>query len=100
MVEFIVNGQLIPMMQAWGHDINPETDRFAFDAAFELSLQEHYNIVDRALNYFDIPTEWISKTFNIPITGVKAIPENTLSAKGLAEPVIMGKIKDIGTNFR
>ncbi|MDR0363773.1 MAG: DUF935 domain-containing protein, partial [Bacteroidales bacterium] len=70
-IEFIVNGQLIPMMHAWGWDVNPETDKFQYEATFELTVKEHWEVVRSALDYFDIPEEWISKTFNMPIDGKK-----------------------------
>lgn len=72
MIEFIVNGRLLALMQAWGHPVNPETDRFMFDTAYELSLKEHWEIINAALNKYEIPDEWISKTFNFPIDGRKA----------------------------
>lgn len=82
MIEFLVNGQLIPMMQKWGWPINAETDKYMYDPSFELSLKEHWEIVDSALERYDIPDEWVSKTFRIPINGrrkIEAIP--TLTAK-------------------
>lgn len=71
MIEFLVNGQLIPMMQSWGHPISVETDKFMYDPSFELSLKEHWEIVSSALDKFYIPEEWVSKTFRIPIDGVR-----------------------------
>lgn len=71
MIEFIVNGQLIPIMQKWGWNINAETDKYMYDPSFELSLKEHWEIVDSALNRFDIPITWVSKTFRIPIDNLK-----------------------------
>jgi phage gp29-like protein len=76
-IEFLVNGQLIPIMHAWGWNINPETDKFVYDPSFELSLKEHWEVVSNALNYYDIPDEWVSKTFNMPITGRRQINYNT-----------------------
>lgn len=70
-ITFDVNDQLIPIMQAWGWDVNPETDKFEFDPAFELTLKEHWDVINSALNRYEIPEEWVSKTFNFPITGKK-----------------------------
>lgn len=83
MIEFIVNGQLIPMMQKWGWAINAETDKYMYDPSFELTLKEHWEIVDSALNRFDVPDEWVSKTFRIPINGRKkeAVPAITAQKK-------------------
>ncbi len=72
-IEFIVNGQLLSVMQTWGHKIDPVKDKFKYEATFELSLSEHWEIVSNALNFFDIPIDWISKTFNMPIDGIKEI---------------------------
>lgn len=71
MIEFIVNGQLIPIMQKWGWNINAETDKYMYDPSFELSLKEHWEIVNSALDRFEIPETWVSKTFRIPIDGQK-----------------------------
>lgn len=83
MIEFIVNGQLIPTMQKWGWAINAETDKYMYDPSFELTLKEHWEIVDSALNRFDVPDEWVSKTFRIPINGRKkeAVPAITAKKK-------------------
>jgi phage gp29-like protein len=70
MIQFLVNNQLIPIMHYWGHDLNPDTDKFLFDTSFELSLLEHWNIVNQVWQRADIPPEWISKTFNVPIDKV------------------------------
>lgn len=70
-VEFVVNGQLLPIMRAWGWPIDPETDKFQYESTFELSVKEHWEVVRSALQFFEIPEEWISKTFNMPITAVK-----------------------------
>ncbi|MBP1631205.1 MAG: hypothetical protein H6Q15_2098 [Bacteroidetes bacterium] len=71
MIQFIVNEQLLPIMQYWGWDINPENDKFLFDTSFEVSLTDHWNIVNQILVKYDVPSEWISKTFNVPIAGEK-----------------------------
>jgi phage gp29-like protein len=70
-LEYITNGQLIPIMQRWGHKISPETHKFRHDASFELTLKEHWEVINSALDQYDIPDEWISKTFNFPINGRK-----------------------------
>ena len=69
-VQFVVNSQLLPMMQFWGWDINPDTDKFLFDTSFEVSLKEHWDIVHAAMiQGYEVDQEWVSKTFNIPIVG-------------------------------
>ena len=69
-VTFTVNGQLLRIMQASGWDVNPDTDEFIFDAGTSLQLKDYFEIVTSLLDKgYPIPTKWISKTFNIPITG-------------------------------
>lgn len=71
MVEFFVNGKLIPLLRLYGLKF-PDTCRFSFDRTERISLKEQWDMVQGALNTLDIPTDWISDTFNMPITGVKA----------------------------
>ncbi|GHV13600.1 hypothetical protein FACS1894169_00960 [Bacteroidia bacterium] len=70
-VEFITNGQLIPMLQAWGYPIDPQIHKFRYDASFELTLKEFWEVVRELNQYYDIPITWISKTFNVPLDAVK-----------------------------
>lgn len=74
LVEFAVNDQLFPILDYWGYGISPATDYFEFDRGSELTLKEHWDIVNAALQHYDIDQEWINKTFDIPITGVKENP--------------------------
>lgn len=69
-VEFLINDKLIPMLQAHGHPFN-ENDKFVFDRSQNIPLKDHWEIVNEALKEYDIPDEWISKTFKIPINGRK-----------------------------
>lgn len=75
MVQFTVNNQLIPIMQYWGWDINPDTDEFQFDPSFELTLAQHWNIVNQALVYYEMDEEWLAKTFSMKITGKRETPK-------------------------
>lgn len=70
-IEFITNGQLIPMLQAWGYPIDPKVHKFRYDASFELTLKEFWEVVKELIQYYDIPMTWISKTFNVPIDAIK-----------------------------
>lgn len=70
MVQFTVNNQLLPIMQYWGWDVNPETDEFQFDPSFELTLSQHWNIAYQAMQCgYELDDEWLSKTFSLKITG-------------------------------
>lgn len=82
-VTFTVNGQLLRIMQAVGWDVNPETDEFIFDTSVKLALKDYFEIVTRLLDKgYPIPTKWISKTFNIPITGDPVAPVQTTLPTG------------------
>jgi hypothetical protein len=67
---FLVNDKLIPMMRAWGWKI-PENRSFSFPESFELNLTQHWAIVQQLLQFYNVPMEWISKTFNIPLDSIK-----------------------------
>lgn len=70
MVQFSVNNQLLPLMQYWGWDVNPETDEFQFDPSFELTLSQHWNIAYQAMQSgYELDEEWLSKTFSLKIVG-------------------------------
>ena len=82
MVQFVVNNQLIPMMQFWGWNINSETDKFLFDTSFELTLSEHWNIVNEVMQRYEVEVNWLSKTFNIPIVGERKDNVSDTEPKG------------------
>lgn len=70
MISFVVNGQLIPLLNRFKYPFNPETDKFQFNASFELSLTEHWNIVNQMIvQGYDVDEKWLAQTFNVPITG-------------------------------
>lgn len=79
-VTFTVNDQLIPVLAAWGHDLNPETDEFRFDPSDELTLKEYWEIINGITDKYDVPEAWVSKKFGVPITGRKEIKEPAQSA--------------------
>jgi phage gp29-like protein len=70
-IEFVVNGKIIPALINLGVNLNAESDEFVFDRTQELSLTEHWNIVSKAMEVYDIPDEWVSEKFNFPINGRK-----------------------------
>lgn len=77
MVTFVVNGQLMPMLHHWGYAFNPQTDRFQFNQTFELTLKEHWDIVNAVLTRYDVDEKWLSQTFNVPITGKREAIDNS-----------------------
>lgn len=70
MIMFVVNGQLIPLLQRFKYPFNPDTDRFQFNQTFELDLTQHWNIVNQMIAQgYDVDEKWLAQTFNVPITG-------------------------------
>lgn len=74
-IQFVVNNQLIPIMHYWGWPLNPETDKFQWDDTFELSLNQHWNVVNQILTRYTVDQEWIANTFKVPITGELHAPK-------------------------
>lgn len=74
LISFIINDQLFPLLKEQGYSIS-ETDVFEFKTAEqEIKLTELWNITNGLLNSgHEIQTDWLSKTFNIPIEGKKKI---------------------------
>ena len=56
-----------------GWNVNPETDRFVYEENNDLSLKDLWTIVAGIQANYDIDEKWLSKKFNIPITGVKKV---------------------------
>lgn len=73
-IEFIVNNQLLALLQYWGYPVNSETDKFEFLKSFELTLKEHWDIVKELLDSYEIDEKWLAATFNIPILGRRKEP--------------------------
>lgn len=89
-ISFIINDQLFPLLQEMGFPFDNTKMKFVFDETKTMSMSEHWKMVKEAISEFEIDTEWIAATFNIPITGVKttaAVPaekddKKTPKAKG------------------
>lgn len=99
-ITFITNDQLIPMLARKGHNLNPDTDALVFDQSYELSLKDHWEIVNGAHGWCNIPTDWISKTFGFPIDGLKepaVLPEPVVSLKAPDQILTPGTF---AANFR
>ncbi len=97
LVEFTVNDQLFPILEYWGYGISPKTDYFEFDRGSELTLKEHWDIVNAALQHYEIDQEWVSKTFDIPITGVR---ENTFPTDSLSAAKNYHELRDMTDALR
>lgn len=70
-VEYIFNNKVMPVLSVFGFPFS-ETDEFAFDRTEALTLNEHWTIIAKALELgYEIDNDWVSSTFNFPITGVR-----------------------------
>ncbi len=83
MIEFTVNGKLIPLLRSWGFPFQ-DGDEFVFDRSQELTLKELWEIVSGALEHYEIEEEWVSRRFNIPIIGKKQTPATSAAGKPTA----------------
>ena len=49
-----------------------DTDEFVFDRTEALTLLEHWTIISKAIELgYEIDNDWVSSTFNFPITGIR-----------------------------
>jgi phage gp29-like protein len=68
-IEFCINNQVLPILRAAGMPFT-ETEEFVFDRSEDLTLKDHWDIIAKALELgYDIKDEWVSETFNFPISG-------------------------------
>src|SRR5690606_35082480 len=66
---FITNDYLFPLLAKKGYDFTPN-DKFVFNLSTELGLSIHFDIVKSMMDEgLEIEQSWLSKTFNVPITG-------------------------------
>jgi hypothetical protein len=66
-VRFVVNDKLFPVLQNLGLPFDNTKMRFQFDETESLSLKDQWDIVNSAALRYELDTEWVAKTFNIPI---------------------------------
>jgi phage gp29-like protein len=69
-LEFMVTDCVLPLLNSYGFNFS-EDDQFIFDKSESLSLSELWKIVNDANKVYDIPIDYITRTFNIPIDGLK-----------------------------
>ncbi len=79
-VMFVVNDQLMPVLQSMGFKFDNTKMRFVFDETEDLSLTEHWSIVKEAMIEYEIDQEWVGKTFNIPIVKKKEKAKTSFNA--------------------
>jgi SPP1 gp7 family putative phage head morphogenesis protein len=68
-IQFVINNQLLPLLKNQNYAVSDD-DRFEFKTAEqEVDLKELWNITSGLLGQgFGVEQDWISKTFNIPIS--------------------------------
>lgn len=93
---FIVNDQLFPVLQQMGLPFDNTKMEFVFDETETMSMSEHWKMVWEAISEFEIDTEWIATTFNMPITGVK----NAVTAPVKEDKKKTPKAKGLFQNFQ
>lgn len=69
-LQFYANEKILPFLNLWGFGFT-EIDEFVFDYTEDLTINQHWDIISNALQYFDIPVDWISQRFNFPIESIK-----------------------------
>ncbi|MCV9934537.1 DUF935 domain-containing protein [Flavobacterium sp. LS1R47] len=95
-ISFIVNDQLFPVLQAMGLPFDNTKMKFVFDETEAMSLAAHWKMVNEATEKYDLDPEWVAKTFNLPITGVKNTGSEPPKGKEEKNP----KAKGLFENFR
>lgn len=73
--EFVVTGQLLPMMARFGYPF-AETDKFVFDRSTKLTPKEQADIFAIVSKEYDVDEEWVKRNLQIPITGKKQTGAN------------------------
>lgn len=74
-ITFNVNDELIPLLIAQGYDELSEDDVLEWiESKEEIGLMDYWTIVQGIMQSREIPDEWLSSTFNIPIEGKKITP--------------------------
>ncbi len=70
-ISFFVNDQLLPLLAMHGISFTDD-DKFVFELNQEIEVTEHWTIVKGLMDEgYEVEESWLSKTFNVPITGKK-----------------------------
>lgn len=92
--EFSFNRKIMSILRNLFHFPFAETDEFVFDRSQLLKPKEHWLIISKAIELgYEIPSDWISSTFNFPITGrtiPTAQPPQEQPNKGTAQAKALG----------
>ncbi|MBN2669975.1 MAG: DUF935 family protein [Bacteroidales bacterium] len=69
-ITFCINDKVLPILARNGMPFTDD-DEFSYDTTQELGLDEHWKITEAILEKYEVDETWLSKTFNVPITGKK-----------------------------
>jgi hypothetical protein len=87
-IYYVINDQLLPLMQGLGYDINDDTDDFEWDLTVELPPEEKIKIYESISKMgFELDADDIYKTFGVKITGKAAIVPPPPIIAPVAEPL-------------
>ena len=77
-IKFNVNDILIPLLVQHGYSFLSHDDVFEWvESKEEIDINQYWDIVNgMLLNGYEIEEEWLSETFNVPITGKRRIFQN------------------------
>jgi hypothetical protein len=76
-IGFNINDELLPLLQTQGYSYISDDDVYEWiESKEEIDLIKFWEIVKGIMEEFDVDEEWLSKTFNVPITGKKQTQSN------------------------
>lgn len=76
-----MNFDILPKLFNLGLSIDPEKEEFEWDDTESLSKEKQWEIVKGVLKYYDVPDNWITEQFGIPIEGKKEIKNTQVPVK-------------------
>ncbi len=99
-ITFNVNDELIPLLISQGYTELSEDDVLEWiESKEEIGLMDYWTIVKGVMQSREIPDEWLSSTFNIPITGKKVVTffpgagnDNSALSEALARSEAVSKL--------
>jgi len=72
-ITFLINDDLMPILRQRGYDVS-DNDCFKFSFKNEMNIMEHFEVVNDVINSgHEVDLAWVSKTFNVPITGKRPV---------------------------
>ena len=76
-IGFDANDDLLPLLKTQGYSYISDDDIFEWiESKEEIDLTKFWEIVKGIMEEFEVDIEWVSKTFNVPITGKKQTQKN------------------------